>query len=320
MITATDLKGVMGMMPAFTTADGGSVDSTDTIDVDALEKGVDRIIRDGIGVIATTGSFGEFHTLLWDEQKKLIEATVRAADKRVPVFIGCTSLNTREAMMKMRFINESGAEGVLTGVPFYFHSTVKNAVQYFHDIADAFPKLGVMIYHNPPLHNVTLPTPAFEELIKKPNIVAMKDSHRDPLAFMKLQDLVKGKLSVFVNQLQLHPYMMLGAAGCWSISSWMGPSPAIRAYQACVAGDWELAKEICIGMSGTSPGPSNLEWRESSSKLAVNEAGYCHAGPLRPPFIHVPDEIKARAKEMAKRWTALCEKYPLLEDAGRRTA
>jgi dihydrodipicolinate synthase/N-acetylneuraminate lyase len=32
--------------------------------------------------------------------------------------IGCTSTNTREALEKMRYIRDAGADGVITGVPF----------------------------------------------------------------------------------------------------------------------------------------------------------------------------------------------------------
>ena len=190
------MRGFMGMMPAFTTPDGDSIDAIDTAE---LKRAVDRIIKDGINAIATTGSFGKFHTLLWEEHQKLIEATVGAAKKRVPVIIGCTSLNSRETMRKMKFINKSGADGVLLGVPFYFSSTVDNAVQIFLDVADAFPKLVIVIYHNPLLHNITLPPEAFHKLVSKPNIVAMKDSHRDPMSFMNLQEVIRGKISVFVN-------------------------------------------------------------------------------------------------------------------------
>lgn len=103
MITANDLKGIMAMMPAFTTKDGDRPDAEDTVDTGNLASAVDKIIRDGgADVITTTGSFGEFHTLLWEEQKKLIEATVAAVRKRVPVFIGCTNLNPREAMRQGR--------------------------------------------------------------------------------------------------------------------------------------------------------------------------------------------------------------------------
>jgi dihydrodipicolinate synthase/N-acetylneuraminate lyase len=65
MVTANDLKGIMTMMPAFTKPDGDRIDATDTVDTDELTRTVDRIIRDGgCNVLTTTGSFGEFHTLL----------------------------------------------------------------------------------------------------------------------------------------------------------------------------------------------------------------------------------------------------------------
>jgi hypothetical protein len=107
---------------------------------------------------------------------------------------------------------------------------------------------------------------------------------------------------------------MLGSAGCWSIHAWLGPTPVLRARDACLAGDWKLAKGICMSMAnlmgpGGPPTPQALQWRESSMKLAANEAGYCHAGPLRPPFRNVPDAVKERAKEIAKRWIALCSLY-----------
>jgi 4-(2-carboxyphenyl)-2-oxobut-3-enoate aldolase len=243
MITANDLKGIMAMMPAFTTKDGDRPDAEDTVNTAELTRAVDQIIRDGgANVITTTGSFGEFHTLLWEEHKKLIEATVAAVKKRVPVFVGCTSLNPREAIRQARFAQDAGADGLLLGVPFYYQATVDNAVQFYHDVADALPKMGVMIYHNPTHHRVTIPVGAFKKITEKPNIVGMKDSHRTPLQFVELMNTVKGKISVFVNQNQGFPYAMLGATGCWSFNVWMGPEPVIALRGACVAQDWEKAK------------------------------------------------------------------------------
>ena len=77
--------------------------------------------------------------------------------------------------------------------------------------------MGVMIYHNPTHHRVTIPVGAFKKITEKPNIVGMKDSHRTPLQFVELCSITKGKLSVFVNQTQMFPYYQLGAAGCWSL-------------------------------------------------------------------------------------------------------
>lgn len=314
MITAQDLKGVVAMMPAFTTADGNSVDATNTIDTQTLIESVDKIIKDGANGIATMGSFGEFHTLLWEEKKTLIEATISAVRKRVPVFIGCTTFHTRETLREARFVQETGADGVLCGVPSYYPATVENAVQFYLDLADRLPKLGIGIYHNPPLHKITLPVAAFEKLVTRPNIVFLKDSHRMPIEFTKLIKIVKDKISVFVMQAQMYPYMQYGASGCWSICAWMGPSPLFRLRDACAAGDWETAKQICIDMTDAykSPGrPGDLFWRENSHKLVINEAGYCYAGPLRPPFCHVPTEIIEHSKQNAANWKKLCAKYPL---------
>ena len=312
MITAQDLKGVLAMMPAFTTADGASMNATDTVDTGALETAVDKIIRDGINAIAAMGSFGEFHTLLWEEKMKLTEATIAAARRRVPVFIGCSSTNPRETMRLVKFAEHAGADGVLCAVPYYFPSTVENAIQFYLDLADAFPKLGIAIYHNPPLHRVTIPVAAIEKLLTRPNIIAMKDSHRTPAAFMELMHIVKGRISVFCNQMQTYPYMMLGAAGCWSISVWMGPGPLLRMRDACFAGDWDTAKEISLDLNRgyKTPGrPGDLFWRENVHKLEINEAGYCVAGPLRPPFRKIPPEIFEHAKQQAQEWKKLCAKY-----------
>jgi len=55
MVTANDLKGIMAMMPAFTTKDGDRIDATDTVDTDELARGVDKLIREGgVNVLTTT--------------------------------------------------------------------------------------------------------------------------------------------------------------------------------------------------------------------------------------------------------------------------
>ncbi len=62
MAAAEDLNGVMGMMPAFATPNEGDIDATSTIDVDNLRAGVNRMIADGIDVIATTGHCSDYAT------------------------------------------------------------------------------------------------------------------------------------------------------------------------------------------------------------------------------------------------------------------
>ena len=119
MVTAKDVKGVMAMMPSFSTDDAGDLKATATAAVDNLQTGIDRMIKDGIDVITTTGSFGECYNLFWDEFKTIASASVEAAKKRVPLFIGSTSPNAREVVQRLKFIQDIGGDGTLLGVPYY---------------------------------------------------------------------------------------------------------------------------------------------------------------------------------------------------------
>ena len=310
MINSGDLNGFMAMMPAFTTDDGASVDATETIDLNRLSTALNRMIADGAGVISTCGSFGEFHTLLWEEWKTLNRAAVEINDNRVPLFVGCTALNSREALRRLEFAQEIGAYGVLVGVPFYFPSTIENAVGFYKDIAERFPKIGIMLYHNPALHNVKLAVPAFEELVKQPNIIGMKDSHRDTLEFMKLREIINGRISVFCNTMQFHPFHELGAEGFWSIDSWMGPEPLVALYKAVISGDTKLAKKIYFDISPVMmDAKPNYSWRETAAKIAIRYAGYCDPGPLRPPFVEIPATIDEAMRARADKWQTLRTKY-----------
>ena len=310
MISSNDLKGLMAMMPAFATDDAADINATNTVSVERMEKGLDRMIRDGANVIAAAGSFGEFHTLLPDEFKTLAHAASDITKQRVPLFVGATSLNTREVIAKLKVVSQTKADGVLLGVPFYFPSSPGNAIRFYRDIAEMFPKLSIMIYHNPPLHNVKLHLPIMEQILKNPNVVAMKDSHREPLEFSRLTDMAKGKMSVFCNQWQYLAFAPLGAAGFWSIDAWMGPWPQLALRDAVAKGDMALAKQISLDSSPAPTGAApNLSWRETASKIGVKYAGYVDPGPLRPPFIEIPPEVDESQKRTAERWKKLCEKY-----------
>lgn len=309
MLAPEDLHGIMAMMPAFTTDDGGDINATQTVDVGRLIDGVDNMIRDGANVIATTGSFGEASNLLPNEFETLARATVEAVRGRVPVIIGCVAQHTREAVAKMRVAELAGADGVICAVPYYFPSTVDNAVTYYHDIAELFPKLGVMIYHNPTLHRITIPVSAFEAIVKNKNIIGMKDSHRTPAAFVQLMDIIEGKISVFVQQDQYFSYADLGASGFWSIDIWMGPEPLVRMQQMVDQGNVAEARQIVKDIMKHRDYARDLCWREMGHKLAIRAAGYVDPGPLRPPFINVPESVQASLKRRAEHWRSLCEKY-----------
>jgi hypothetical protein len=84
MLTASDLKGVLAMMPAFATPDAVDVRSTQTIAVDNLKEGVDKYQRRG-EQYRHHGNLRRVLQLAVRQFKTLAVATVEA--KRVPLFM-----------------------------------------------------------------------------------------------------------------------------------------------------------------------------------------------------------------------------------------
>lgn len=297
--------GILAMMPAFASAGAAGYGAIDTVAVDELQRAVGAAIDEGIGVVATTGSFGEFHTLLPDEFQTLVTATVEAARGRIPVVVGTTDANARMAIAKARLAAELGADAVLVGVPFYFPSTVANAMRFYRELSDAIAPTSIMLYHNPELHRIELPVEALGALVAEtPNLVAMKDGNRDARAFAELVAATKSRVSIFSTAWQYHAYAPLGAAGFWSYDLWMGPEPHVALLRAVAHGDLVRATELVVDLYPASSRPPSLAWRETAAKLAIAEAGWCDPGPLRPPFCDVPDDVRDRARAKARAWTA----------------
>ena len=316
MLSAKDVQGVMAMMPAFSTPNAGDLTAKKTIAVDNLKAGVDRMISDGADIITAAGSFGECYNLDWDEYKTLAVATVEAVKKRVPCFIGATSANAREVVERLKFVQEIGGDGTLLGLPYYDAQTPEFMAEFYSQIAERFPKLGILIYHNPVNHKVKIPVPVFTKLVKHRNIIGMKDSHRDTREFMRLQEIIRGKISVLTNQAQLYPFCKLGAAGCWSIDSWMGPWPVLHLRNLSREGkDGEamaVVADILSAAGGDRPGAGDM----AAAKLPIEFAGYVNPGPARTPIVKFSDTLVERAKKKAENWRKLCDKYrPLVEAA-----
>jgi 4-(2-carboxyphenyl)-2-oxobut-3-enoate aldolase len=322
MVTAKEVQGVMAMMPSFSTKDAGDLSSSSTVAVDNLQSGVERMINDGIDVITTTGSFGECYNLFWEEFKTIAATTVEAVKKRVPVFIGTTSPNAREVVQRLKFVQEIGADGTLLGVPYYDAQSPEYIADFYCRIAEMFPKLGFLVYHNPVNHKVKIPVSVFARLVKMPNIIGMKDSHRDTREFVRLMEIIRGKISVMTNQAQMFPYCRMGAAGCWSIDAWMGPWPVLHLRNLLRAGKDQEALHVIAEIMAAGGGERPAGNEGAAAKLPIEFAGYVDPGPARTPIVTFAEKTIEAAKKKAEAWKALCAKYrPRVEaDRGRMKA
>ena len=89
------------------------------VDYDSLFKIINFLIDNGSDGIVPCGTTGESPKLSHGEHKKIIEETIRIADKRVPIIAGTGSNNTLEAIEYTKHAESAGANAALIVTPYY---------------------------------------------------------------------------------------------------------------------------------------------------------------------------------------------------------
>ena len=121
----------------------------------------------------------------------------------------------------------------------------------------------------------------------------MKDSHRDTTTFMKLQKVIRRQDQRDVQR-SCSTFPMRSSAPPASGRSTPG---WVRGRYSRCATRWRAATSKAA--QGDHPrhrrrperAKPNLSWRETASKLGIGMAGYVEPGPLRAPFLDIPQEV-----------------------------
>jgi len=321
LITVDEVVGAWAIMP--TPAKPGSSDwrAEDTVDLDETARVVNALIEGGVNGILTMGTLGEAATLTWDEKYKFMATLVEAAAGRIPVFVGTTTLNTRDTIRETRAASDLGADGTMLGLPMWCAPSVETAVQFYKDVAEACPDMGICVYGNQEAFKFEFPTNFWAQVAAIPQVVSSKYGSMDRL----LQDIAatRGQIKFLPIDAAYYGAARMYPEFCnafWTNSAVCGPA-AVTKFRDVVAAakqsnDWSEAKvmagEIGFALGGLFPNGSFKEfslYNIALEKERMNTAGWMNAGPVRPPYHITPEAYLEGARESGRRAAALHQKY-----------
>lgn len=322
-ICAQDIKGVYAITPTPVKEGCDNWAAKDVVDLDEAEKVVKKLLADGIDGIWSNGTYGEGASLLWEEIKAFADVIISTVDKRVPVFIGATTLNTRETVQRGREIRDMGADGLFLGRPMWCSLDERTMVQFYKDIAEALPDMAMVVYDNPDAFKGKIPNRVYGELAKLPQVVASKyrliGAGQSPESYISDLKTVKNKIKLMPvdgDWYYANKWFPEEADACWSPGACCGPSPIVALREALFAKDWDKASEICGEIRWTYetflPEGSYVLFNSYNiliEKLHFDAAGYMKAGPALPPYHLIPDKYREGALEAGRRWKQIHKKY-----------
>jgi 4-hydroxy-tetrahydrodipicolinate synthase len=198
-----------GLIPAFPTplnADG-------SLDEVGLERIVDYQIERGASGLVPLGGTGEATAFGSAQRKRIMEITVSAVGKRVPVIAGVLDPGFGGAVESGKLYREAGADGLMVIPPYYTRADQEGVLRYFRALAPQL-KLPILYYDNPyRCHLVTAPA-TIARMEEEKLIVGMKASNTDLYHLDQVSKLVSnafcllsGQDTLFVQQ------VILGAKG-----------------------------------------------------------------------------------------------------------
>jgi trans-o-hydroxybenzylidenepyruvate hydratase-aldolase len=319
MLKPSDMRGVYAIIPTPAKDGADRCDAVDTVDLGETERVVNRLIDDGVDGLIVLGTTGECATLTGEEYEAFVDCVLVTVKRRIPTFIGTTALGTHEVVRRSRFAAERGADGILLGLPMWQPLTVDMAVEYYRGISETFPRLALMVYGNGRAFRFAFPPEFWRRVVEvAPTLMAAKYSR--PKALLDSLAASGGRVHFLPNDGGVSKFAELSPAtttACWSTAASMGPEPVIAQMRALLANDAEALRKIAKDLAWTREPIAEITgdpdlfatYNIQMEKIRIEAAGYCKAGPIRPPYNVMPEPYAECARENARRWRELCEKY-----------
>ena len=214
------------------------------VDEEALRALIEMQIENGTDGIVPCGTTGESATLSHEEHDRVIEITIDAVKKRVPVIAGTGSNSTEEALRLTRHAYEAGADGVLMVSPYYNRPTQEGMYQHFKTIAENVP-VPIVLYNVPSRTGANILPETVLRLSRISNIVGIKEASGSMKQIMDVIQLCdKGFQVLSGDDFIVLPLLALGGSGVISVVSNVAPADMAGMVDAFQEGDLQKAREL----------------------------------------------------------------------------
>jgi|SRR5215831_3155041 len=259
---------------------------------------VDRQITGGVKLLVPCGTTGESATMTEDEDARVIATTIDVARGRAKVIAGAGSNATSSAIEYSKRAQGLGADAVLQVAPWYNKPTQEGLYAHFRAIAEAVPKMPIMLYNVPGRTSSNIAAQTTLRLARDcENIVAVKEASGDLSQIMKiLRERPEGFAVLSGDDAVTLPLIALGAVGIVSVASNEVPDLMSQMANFALAGNWNEARALHYRLLPlmetnfieSSPGPV---------KAAMAIMGLLEEN-FRLPLVPITDTSRARLREV----------------------
>ena len=280
----TDFHGVFPYLVSPTDAQG-------RILTDVLGRLVSDLIKAGVHGLTPLGSTGEFAYLTREQRAAVVQATIEAAGKRVPVIAGVASTSTTDAVAQAKHYQSLGADGILAILEAYFPLKDAQIEAYFRAIADSVD-IPVVLYTNPQFQRSDLTLDVIARLSAHPRIRYIKDASTNTGRLLSIMNRAP-QMKVFSASAHIPAAVMLiGGVGWMAGPACIVPRQSVKLYELCRAGKWPQAMMLQRELWRINEAFARFNLA-ACIKTGLQIQGYAVGDPVPPQAVLAPAEREA---------------------------
>jgi len=266
------------------------------VDEKALGNLIEFQIKNGTDAIIPCGTTGESATLDYEEHYRVIEFTIEAVNKRVPVIAGTGANSTDETIMMTRKAKGFGADGALLVTPYYNKPTQEGLYLHYKKVAEDVD-IPIVLYNVPGRTGVNMLPSTVARLAEIKNIVAIKEASGDMRQVSELIRLCGDRITVLSgDDFTTFPLLSLGGKGVISVTANVAPSDVAGMVDAFLGGMIEEARRLHYKLEPLNQAMF-FETNPIPVKTALGMMGMC-SDELRLPLSPMSDINKERLRKV----------------------
>ena len=217
------------------------------LDLEALERTINRMIDAGVDGLFFLGSSGEVAFLTDAQRYHVLQEAVAMVHGRVPVMAGIIDMETLRVVDQAKRASGYGVDALVATAPFYALGGPKEVERHFRTIRE-HTDLPLFAYDLPVCVHTKLDPTMLVRLGTDGVLQGVKDSSGDDVTFRWL---------MLQNEDAGHPLQLLtghevvvdgaylgGADGSVPGLANIDPDSYVAQWKAAQAGDWERVREI----------------------------------------------------------------------------
>jgi 4-hydroxy-tetrahydrodipicolinate synthase len=269
------------------------------VDVKALEKLVQHIVKGGCDYLVVLGTTGEGVTLNHEEKQLVIQTVIKTNKGRLPVVLGMGGNNTQQLVEEIKSTNFKGVDAILSVSPAYNKPSQAGIIEHYKAIDKVCP-VPVILYNVPSRTGSNmLPLTVLEIAKQCKSVIGIKEASGNVEQAMSIiEHKSKDFLVISGDDGITLPLVAAGAVGVISVVANAYPKKFSQMVNAAIKGDNKTAQKLYYPFHSFIPllfqegNPAGVKAVLAELKIMEDQ--------VRLPLVKVSAGLKSKLKSAIK--------------------